>query len=316
MAETPLVSVLINCYNSERYLAAALESVIGQSYQNWEVILWDNQSTDRTAAIAQGYGDGRIRYFRAPGHTPLGSARRQAIEKAWGEFVAILDSDDIWYPEKLRIQMERAAAMPNAGLIFSGYDVITADGTKTGDGRRRAPARSGEVFSALLTQEFTVCWPTVVFRKSALDQAGEFAPLRYLEDLEIMLRIADRSPFAYCEQRLAAYRIHPNQESMNYLGMRDEVLSICDDWERRWGGKAALTTERKATLSRARARAWSIAAKNAIIRGKSGLRMYTNSVMEAPTAESLVGLGASLFGPRVAATVIAAARRALGYGNL
>nr|MCH9813328.1 glycosyltransferase [Campylobacterota bacterium] len=74
----PLVSVVINCYNSDTYLKEAIESVFNQTYQNWEIIFWDNQSTDRSAEIIKSYNDNRIKYFYAPVHTPLGEARNLA----------------------------------------------------------------------------------------------------------------------------------------------------------------------------------------------------------------------------------------------
>ena len=72
--DAPLVSVVMNCYNGERYLREAIESVCAQTHQNWEIVFWDNGSTDRSASIAQGHGD-RVRYFRAAQTTPLGAAR-------------------------------------------------------------------------------------------------------------------------------------------------------------------------------------------------------------------------------------------------
>ena len=100
-----LVSIIMNCYNSEMYLRQSIDSVYNQSYYNWELIIWDNQSTDSTAQIANSYNDKRIRYFLAEKHTPLGEARNMAIEKSTGEIIAFLDSDDLWLPKKLEKQI-------------------------------------------------------------------------------------------------------------------------------------------------------------------------------------------------------------------
>ena len=81
----PLISVIINCYNGEKYLREAIDSVINQTYQNWEIIFWDNQSTDSSKQIVTSYKDNRIHYFCAPTHTSLGEARNLAVEKANGE---------------------------------------------------------------------------------------------------------------------------------------------------------------------------------------------------------------------------------------
>lgn len=81
MEQSPLISIIINCFNGERFLREAIDSVIAQTYSNWELIFWDNQSTDSTANIVRSYHDDRIRYFYAPEHTSLGEARNLALEK-------------------------------------------------------------------------------------------------------------------------------------------------------------------------------------------------------------------------------------------
>lgn len=103
MKSKPIVSVIINCYNGEEYLRGAIDSVINQTFSNWELIFWDNQSTDSTAQIVGGYQDDRIRYFYAPKHTPLGEARNYAIDKSDGDYISFLDSDDEWFPDFLNV---------------------------------------------------------------------------------------------------------------------------------------------------------------------------------------------------------------------
>ena len=93
--EEPLVSVIMNCYNSDRYLREAIDSVFAQSYQNWEIIFFDNASTDQSAEIAKSYGP-KLRYFRGESTVLLGAARNRAFEKAAGQYFAFLDCDDIW----------------------------------------------------------------------------------------------------------------------------------------------------------------------------------------------------------------------------
>ena len=80
----PLVSVIMNCYDGEKYLTEAIDSVLAQTYQNWEIVFWDNQSTDRSAEIIKSYTDPRVKYFYAPKHTWLYEERNYAIEKASG----------------------------------------------------------------------------------------------------------------------------------------------------------------------------------------------------------------------------------------
>ena len=101
----PLVSVIINCYNGEKYLRQAIDSVLSQSYKNFEIIFWDNQSTDASAELVQSFNDSRIKYFLSPNHTVLYGARNQAVQKASGDFLSFIDCDDIWSREKLERQL-------------------------------------------------------------------------------------------------------------------------------------------------------------------------------------------------------------------
>ena len=123
MTEKPLVSVIINCYNGEKYLREAIDSVIAQTYENWELVFWDNQSTDSTCSIVESYKDPRIHYFYAPKHTPLGEARNLAVEKANGEYINFLDADDVWSANKLAEQVKLIDPV-KVGVIFTPLCII------------------------------------------------------------------------------------------------------------------------------------------------------------------------------------------------
>src|SRR3990167_1275331 len=100
----PLVSIVMNCYNSEKYLREAIDSIFAQTYQHWEIIFWDNASVDASAEIAKSYDD-RLHYYRGTETVPLYAARNKALEKCNGEFIAFLDCDDLWLPRKLEKQI-------------------------------------------------------------------------------------------------------------------------------------------------------------------------------------------------------------------
>ena len=105
------VSVIINCYNGEKYLKQTIESILNQEYQNWEIIFWDNQSTDKSKNIFQSYNDKRLRYFYAKKHTTLYKARNLACEQAVGDYLAFIDCDDWWeidFLESRKIFFEEA----------------------------------------------------------------------------------------------------------------------------------------------------------------------------------------------------------------
>src|SRR4030067_1382955 len=115
---SPKVSIIMNCLNSAQYLREAIDSIYAQTFHDWEIIFWDNASSDDRPAIAKSYNT-RLRYFRNPTTVPLGQARNMALREARGEYIAFLDCDDRWLPTKLGKQIPLFAANPRAGLVFS-----------------------------------------------------------------------------------------------------------------------------------------------------------------------------------------------------
>ena len=109
----------MNCYNGEKFLHEALDSIINQTYKNWELIFWDNQSTDNSANIVLSYNDHRIKYFFSKSHTLLYKARNLAIEKSQGGYLAFLDVDDYWDSTKLEIQMLVFSKNPEVAIVYS-----------------------------------------------------------------------------------------------------------------------------------------------------------------------------------------------------
>ena len=106
MTSKPLVSILMNCFNGETFLKEAIGSILKQSYQNWELIFWDNKSTDLSLQIVSSFKDERIKIFADQEHTNLGKARKNAFKKAKGDYLAFLDVDDLWERDKLKSQLK------------------------------------------------------------------------------------------------------------------------------------------------------------------------------------------------------------------
>ena len=113
----PTVSVIMNCFNGEKYLREAIDSVYAQTYKNWEIIFWDNASTDNSAEIAKSY-DEKLRYFRGEKTVPLYAARNLALKQAKGKYIAFLDCDDYWLPQKLERQVEIFESDKKIGLVY------------------------------------------------------------------------------------------------------------------------------------------------------------------------------------------------------
>jgi len=206
----PKVSVIMNCQNGEKYVNAAIDSVYAQSYQNWEIIFLDNASTDGTPAIARGY-DARVRYFRNDIAVPLGEARNQALRQAQGEFIAFLDSDDVWLPLKLESQIPLFHARPSIGLVFSDTELrFQHSGMLTTYFRshRYKPPR-GRIFPALL-QHYSIPMLTAVIRSQALHSMDQWFDDKYqvCDDFDFFMRLAYHWECDYLDTPLASCLIH------------------------------------------------------------------------------------------------------------
>ncbi|MGJ0290669.1 glycosyltransferase [Aliarcobacter cryaerophilus] len=216
----PLVSVIMNCYNSDKYLREAIDSVLEQTYQNWEIIFWDNQSTDRSAEIVKSYDDERIKYFYAHEHTLLGEARNLAVEKASGKWIGFLDCDDLWYSNKLEIQIQNVSN--DIGIIYSRMEfLIEETGIQTNMGKsiskkiypKRKTLPIGEIFDKLLFECF-IPLPSVLIRSELFNQVGGIdSSLKVAEDYDIFLKIAKISKVKAIDNVLCKYRVHENNLS-------------------------------------------------------------------------------------------------------
>lgn len=211
----PLVSVVMNCYNGEKYLCEAMDSVVAQTWPEWEIIFWDNKSTDRSPEIAMSYGS-RVRYFRAPETTPLGAARNLAIQQATGPYIAFLDADDVWMPEMLETLVTAMEGAPWA-VCYGGIKRIDSQGRELG--AWLPPAREGNLLDALL-REFDINVPSVLVRRSALVTTGlSFDPaIVASEEYCLFMQLAATQPFRSMPVALARYRIHPDALTNRSIG--------------------------------------------------------------------------------------------------
>jgi len=240
--DRPLVSVIMNCYNGEAYLREAIESVLAQTYRNFEIIFYDNASTDGSAAIAQSYGES-VRYFRGEQTIPLGAARNTAIAQANGDLIAFLDTDDRWLPQKLEMQLARFAECLEADFCYTNCHVLDAATGRMHLGFH-SPQPEGEVFRAFL-RYYPVNLQTVMVRKPALDKLGALfdADMHVSEEYDLFIRLLYRSKACYLTTSTAIYRIHCNMASLRHIEkypvensrvlakLRDMVPSLDRDYQ-------------------------------------------------------------------------------------
>lgn len=213
MTQEPLVSVIMNCFNGEKYLRQAIDSVLAQSYKNWEIIFWDNQSTDRSEEIFRDYRDERLKYFSAPAHTLLHEARNYAFAKANGQFISILDVDDIWLPEKLEKQIPLFDD-PQVGIVCGNFWYQSERRSKRWKLFKEG-APTGRVTNELLTNYF-VGSLTLVVRRSALETLDVlFDPrLHIIGEFDFVVRLSLHWELAAVMEPIAIYRLHDGSETV------------------------------------------------------------------------------------------------------
>ena len=227
MKSEPLVSVVMNCYNGEKYLNEAIDSIYNQNYNNWEIIFWDNNSQDKSAKIANSYNS-KIKYFKGNKTIPLGAARNKAIEQCKGEFITFLDSDDIWLPDKLSIQICKMQDYQESILCYTDGFNLYEDykSIKKITAHKNVNFFEGFIFDKLIISNF-INWQSVMINKNlAADNLFFNEKLTYSEDHEILLRLSLIGEITACKVPLIYYRIHDNNMSRDYKLIISETEKI------------------------------------------------------------------------------------------
>lgn len=161
---TPLVSVIVNCFNGEQYLKQALDSIYKQNYSNFEIIFWDNQSSDGSREVASGY-DNKLKYHLATEHSGLGAARDSAIQESSGEYICFLDVDDLFAEGRLK---EQVAFMQKNGLSFSYGSYVEIDSHGVSRKRHMVKQVIGDRLEEHLLR-YTICMHTVMLRRELFE---------------------------------------------------------------------------------------------------------------------------------------------------
>lgn len=266
-AGTPLVSVVIPAYEAATHIGTALDSAFRQTYARFEVIVVNDGSPD-TAELERAlepYED-RIRYVRQSNRGP-GGARNTGIRMARGDWVALLDADDLWRPEFLQRQVALLRSRPGADLVYCDA-LLVGDSPLAGRTFMQTTPSHGEAtFDALLRRECVVITSCVVARRAALERAGLFDErFHHSEDFDLWVRmLLTGSRIAYQRDVLAEHRIHGGSLTTVKGALLRGQIAICRNWQR---GLDLSPDER--TLVRAH-REW-CRSRLRLIRGKRALR--------------------------------------------
>ncbi|MFL6649763.1 MAG: glycosyltransferase family 2 protein [Sulfurifustaceae bacterium] len=212
IASRPLVSVIIPAHNAQAFIASTVDSVCAQTFRDFEIVVVDDGSRDRTAEIVRAIAerDGRVRLLSQP-NLGVAAARNRAIRESRGDYIAPLDADDIWYPRKLEQQVRALqGAAPSVGLVYAWSVYIDDAGRLTGGYYAHDLPRN--VRAALIFRNLVGCSSVPLIRRECFDRVG-FYNEKYAEDgaqgcedLDLYLRIAERYEFLVVEEFLVGYR--------------------------------------------------------------------------------------------------------------
>jgi len=214
------VSIIMSVYNGERYLRAAIESILEQSYSNFEFIIINDASTDNSAQIINSFADARIKRIENPTNLGLTRSLNKALSEARGDLLVRQDADDISYPGRLIRQIDFIEENPAVGLLGTGYDIINWQGIVLDT--IVPPATDRELRDRLeVTNPF--CHGTVVMRRSCLEKVGGYrADFPVTQDYELWLRMAEYTEIAALPDVLYGYRY--DEDSIG-RSKRDQQLS-------------------------------------------------------------------------------------------
>ena len=187
MSNSPLVSILMNCYNSENYIEKAVNSVLEQKYKNWELIIWDDASTDDTIKKIKKFDDQRIKLFTNENHFGLGKSRINAIKNLNGSLIAILDSDDSYHVNKISKQVEIFEKFPEVSICATWAKVINEKNDLKYVINRKV---DNEVLKKKLLCVNLINHSSIMYRKNSAKKVGWYSDLlEYSQDYDLTLKL-------------------------------------------------------------------------------------------------------------------------------
>ncbi len=230
----PLISIIMSCYNGEKFIHRSVSSVIRQTYQNWELIFWDNNSNDNSAKVIKKFSDIRIKYYKSNETTLLSISRSNAIKQAKGEIISFLDVDDIWLKKKLEILVKKFENNPEACLYFSNY-LINSEVTKKITRIRNnfnvneKTSLIDHIFLNYIKNTGLIAFVTVAIKKRYLNKLEYIFDenLHIAADFELILRLSKNFGFVFDKRQTSIYSRHEQNETLNSTKQQMDELNYC-----------------------------------------------------------------------------------------
>jgi glycosyltransferase involved in cell wall biosynthesis len=218
-----MVSVIIPTFNRRDYITTALDSVLAQTYKNYEIVVIDDGSSDDTKEVLKPYQN-IIRYFYQE-NKGISGARNRGIRESRNDYIALLDSDDYWLPEKLKWQVDRIRKEPECGMVATRCSSIASDGTFR---KKNRPGKSGWILNDIFKANF-IRTSSVLITRKCFDTVGLFdESLPEGEEYDLWLRIAKQYPIAFINEPLTVYTDNPHGVSTDSLAGRLIRLKVLE----------------------------------------------------------------------------------------
>jgi glycosyltransferase involved in cell wall biosynthesis len=235
-APSPIVSIILPAFNRQAYLRAAVTSIFEQSFTDWELIIADDGSDQGTRAYLRTLDrPPRVRILWLAHTGNPAAVRNAALREARGEFVAFLDSDDAWHPDKLARQIELLRQQPHRLWCYSPVTHMNADGNPLArKPRARRMAPSGAVFEQIARWQAAIAMPTVVAQRKLVERVGGFDEQQLMhEDCDLWLKLAHESDVSVVDSPLSRVRHHDNHYSASGERAVRDWIGLFEKWQQR-----------------------------------------------------------------------------------
>jgi glycosyltransferase involved in cell wall biosynthesis len=233
----PEISIIMNCYNGEQYLRKSLSSIINQTYKNWELIFWDNCSTDQSKKIFKTFKDKRLKYFKSNKYQKLYKARNNAIKKSKGRYISFIDTDDWWLKNRLAKQLSfiRSKSRDKCKIIYSNWFTYNQKkGIKRIFNNTKLP--SGKITQELLNK-YEMNIGTVLICKSIFDDLKFNEKYEIIGDFDFFIKASFKYKLFSMQEPLSYYRLHDNNFSKKFKLHFSELSNWLENNKKRFSNR-------------------------------------------------------------------------------
>ena len=234
MKSNKLVSIIMTCHNGETFLHEAVTSIINQTYCNWELIFYDNNSTDKSEKIIRNFNDQRIKYFTTSKLVNLGTIRKLAYSKCQGSLISFLDVDDYWSEYKIEKQIKIFEIKKNIDVVYSNYSKIENNTISKAKLILHSGYCQNEIILSYIKGLPITPWMTLMIKRSSIEKLDySFDDKTHIiSDFDLIIRLSMFCNFDYTTEYLAYYRVHQNNESKDKQKEIDELIYIINKYQK------------------------------------------------------------------------------------